>query len=399
MSGDFLMVFGGGILQHSLVTTAHRKGMRVLLLDPDPHAVAAEDSDVFCVVSGEDYEETLRLAKEYKVRGVVTAATDKPLLMMQRIATALDLPFPSSAAVQATTHKDRLKAVLEPKGVACARGILVGLEAPGHEVGKTLRYPLVVKPTDSSGSRGVSLVDNESELEIAVREAQFQTSTGGVLVEEFIEGPEFSVESLTCCGYTTVVQITEKIITDFPYLVEMGHVQPAALDPADRAAIVEITKSLVQAIGLDHCACHTELKLTDRGPVIIENGCRLGGDFITSTLTPASTGVNMEAALIDIATGRTPDLKPMLDQGSAVGYLELPVGATVLDIADWSSLCDDSFVLSASLALKPGDKIGRITDSLNRYGHVAVKGCDREDALERVDAGLKMLSQAVRLSF
>lgn len=398
MPGDFLMVFGGGVLQHSLVTTALRKGLRVLLLDPDPRAVAAEDSDVFCVVSGDDFDETLRLAKEYDVCGIVTAATDKPLLMMQRIASTLGLPFPSLAAVRATTHKDLLKAVLESEGLACARGSMVGSDGPHLERVQDLCYPLVVKPTDSSGSRGVSLVDNESELEVAIGEAFRQTRKGDVLAEEFIEGPEYSVESLTCSGHTTVVQITEKFTTGFPYLVEMGHVQPGALNPVSRKAIIEITKNLIQAIGLDHCACHTELKLTEQGPVIIENGCRLGGDFITSVLTPASTGVDMEAALIDIASGRKPDLKPKLDQGSAVRYLELPVGATVDEIADWSGLFDDTFVLSASLALKPGDRVGRITDSLNRYGHVAVEGGDREEALERADSGLETLKRAVRLT-
>ena len=127
------------------------------------------------------------------------------------------------------------------------------------------------------------------------------------MLKNLLEGKEYSIESITFEGQTHIIQYTEKIITDYPYTVEMGHIQPAELDDKQKTEIDEIVKKAIEALELDNCAAHTELMMTRIGPKIIEIGARLGGDYISSYLTLHSTGVNMDAAVADIAMGNKPD--------------------------------------------------------------------------------------------
>lgn len=233
MDKKSILVFGVGELQKSIIQRAQNMGLFVIGIDPCADAYAKDYVDVFEIVAGQDYEGTLAVAKKYHVSGVVTAATDKPLVMMARVAEDLNLPFYSVETAEWSTDKYQMKQRFLKGNVPCAKGRLVRAIEDIND----FCYPVIVKPRDNSGSRGVKLCRTKEELKESINEALSFSHLDSVLVEEFIEGQEYSIESLHYEGKSEVIQFTEKETTEFPYNVELGHKQPANLSDKQRSDI------------------------------------------------------------------------------------------------------------------------------------------------------------------
>lgn len=376
MDKKYILVFGVGELQQSIISRAKKMNLFVVGIDPCEDAYCKEDCDAFEVVGGQDFDGTIAVAKKYNVSAIVTAATDKPLVMMARVAKELHFPFFSQETAEWSTDKFQMKQRFIEGGVPCARGRLIH----NAEEAKELYFPIICKPRDNSGSRGVKLCRDLSELDTCIKEAFEVSKLDTVLVEEFIEGREFSIESLHYDGKSEVIQFTEKKTTEFPYNVELGHKQPANLTEDQCNQIRDIIVKIAHCMHFENCPSHTELKINDRGIFVIETSPRLGGDHITSTLTPLSTGINLEDQLLHIALGENVDISTgRVDKASAVCFFSLPEGkVTAIDnkineVSSWPN------VHSFQLKLKVGDNVNQITSSLNRYGQFIVTGDSREE--------------------
>ena len=369
-----VLIFGVGPLQESIIGRAKKMGLYTVGIDPAKDAVCRDAVDAFEVVGGQDFEGTCAVVEKYVIEAIITAATDKPLVMMARIAEKYGFPFYSVETAQWSTDKFQMKQRFMEGGVPCAKGRLVKSVSEVED----FEYPVIVKPRDNSGSRGVKLCRSKAELEASMSEAFEVSKLDTVLVEEFIEGPEYSIEGLHYDGKSEVIQFTEKTTTEFPYNVELGHKQPANLTEAQREAIRDIVAKIGKALKFENCPSHTELKINERGIFVIETSPRLGGDYITSTLVPLSTGINMEDQLLHIALGEKVDTTTgRCDKASGVCFLNLPCGkvtaidAAINDVSSWPA------VKEFSTSLKVGDEIHPITSSLNRYGQFIVQGESR----------------------
>ena len=391
-----ILVFGCGPLQQSIINRAKKMGLYTVGIDPCEDATCRGDVDAFEVVGGQDYEGTCAVVEKYGIDAIVTAATDKPLVMMAQIAEKYGFPFYSVETAQWSTDKFQMKQRFELGDVPHAKGRLV----KSVEETADMVYPVIVKPRDNSGSRGVKLCRTKEELEQSMAEALEYSKLDTVLVEEFIEGPEYSIEALHYNAIShsplaisgneptansqeptaEVIQFTEKKTTEFPYNVELGHIQPANISEENKQKIREIVAKIGKALKFENCPSHTELKINERGIFVIETSPRLGGDYITSTLTPLSTGINMEDQLLQIALGERVDTQTgRVAKASGVCFLNLPCGKVaaidpaINEVGTWPN------VYSFATSLKVGDEIHPITSSLNRYGQFIVKGETRED--------------------
>lgn len=375
MDKKSILVFGVGELQLSIIRRANAMGLFTVGIDPCEDAYSRDECSAFEVVGGQDYEGTLSVAKKYNVSAIVTAATDKPLVMMARIARELNLPFYSVETAEWSTDKFQMKQRFIEGGVPCAQGRLIH----SADEAKDLYFPVICKPRDNSGSRGVKLCRDLHELQECIDEALQYSKLDTVLVEEFIEGREFSIESLHYEGRSEVIQFTEKKTTEFPYNVELGHKQPANLTEEQKQSIRDIIVKIGNALKFENCPSHTELKVNERGIFIIETSPRLGGDFITSTLTPLSTGINLEDQLLHIALGEKVDTTTgRVEKASGVCFFLYPEGK-VISISDKiSEVSSWPMISNFELKLNVGDIINPITSSLNRYGQFIVCGDNRD---------------------
>ena len=389
-----VLVFGVGPLQKSIIRRAKLMGLYTVGIDPAENATCRNEADAFEVVGGQDYEGTCEIVERYGVDAIVTAATDKPLVMMARVAQKYNFPFYSVDTAKWSTDKFQMKQRFMEGGVPCAKGRLV----KSVEEVDDFEYPVIVKPRDNSGSRGVKLCHSKEELQMSMTEALGVSRFDSVLVEEFIEGPEYSIESLHYDGKSEIIQFTEKKTTDFPYNVELGHRQPATLSALQKAKIQDIVVKIAACLQYENCPSHTELKINKRGIFVIETSPRLGGDYITSTLTPLSTGVNLEDQLLCIALGCPPDTKVCHPKAaSGVCFFSLPQGEiieidrSIDEVKTWPNICDFEFKLHV------GDMVSPITSSLNRYGHFIVMATDRNRLDELLDDYAERISIMIKI--
>lgn len=383
-----VLIFGVGPLQKSIINRAKLMGLHTIGIDPAADAICKDEVDAFEVVGGQDFERTCAVVEKYSIDAIVTAATDKPLVMMARIAEKYGFPFYSVESAQWSTDKFQMKKRFELGGVPHAQGRLISKveEAEG------LVFPVIVKPRDNSGSRGVKFCRDKNELKTSIDEALENSKLNTVLVEEFIEGPEYSIEGLHHDGKSEVIQFTEKKTTEFPYNVELGHIQPANISDENKQKIREIVGKIGKALNFENCPSHTELKINERGIFVIETSPRLGGDYITSTLTPLSTGVNLEDELLKIALGEEIDPQLKAVQYSGVRFFDFEEGSVIKNVPDKKFVEVWPHVVDFSFTLKEGEVVNRITSSLNRYGHLTLIAGNREsieDAFEKYEKAIK----------
>ncbi|MFE9680180.1 ATP-grasp domain-containing protein [Streptomyces sp. NPDC006285] len=342
-----------------------------------------------------------RLHRALGFDAVVTSC-DYYLPAVARIAARLGLPGPTPESVENACRKDTTRRVLGEAGVPGPRHAVCAGRAEAVEAARELGFPLVVKPVDLCAGMYVRRVDDERELSEACRaiagfpsNARDQLRAPVLLLEEFLEGPEVSVETVSFGGTTQVVGVTDKSLGGAPAFVETGHMFPAALAPADLAAAEDTATRAVGALGLDAVVAHTEIKLTAAGPRVVEVNPRPAGNRITELIRHV-TGLDLAAVCVEVALGRTPDLRRR-DTGlrsAAVGFLVPDTAGTLESIEGSSRLHALEDVLEVQLA-EPGRAV-KAAGSNNEYlGHVMAGDAGGFGARARVESLLSGLRPRV----
>jgi carbamoyl-phosphate synthase large subunit len=387
-----VMVFGAGINQLTLIEAVRELGYRSLVIDPAEDPPGKAIADIFLSIPRDDFASIKQAAIKYGVSGIVTSQMENPLKIMARLAKELDFVFHSPEVIETSTNKYLMKSAFQSFGVPCAKGIWIerGRILAQEELSE-FPYPFIIKPPAAFSSRGVYRIGSYNEYRDKLTRTLAFSNDQSYLIEQFIDGPEFSVETVTYMGTTDVIQFTEKMITPYPETVEIGHTQPASLSLEQRLEMANVVSNAIKALGIDNSAAHVELKLSRSGPVIIEVGPRLGGDFISSYLVKNSTGIDMEKAVVSMAMGLQPDLSPGTYAASAILYLILPSGAKVRAINTPSSDKTHQDVVMSHLSVSPGDYIDKVTDSAKRSGWVITRGANREEALALAKKELAVL--------
>ena len=319
-----LLIIGASILQLPAIKKAKELGHYVAVADFNPNAIGIPFADKFYNASTIDIDAICEVAKDFQPDGIMTLATDMPMRSIAAATSLLGLPGISmDTAIKSTDKGEMIKAFKE-HGVESPWFYIIENGAQLQEVMPQIEYPCILKPTDNAGSRGVMLVNSETELYEAYQYSVSQSRGGWVILEEYMTGPEVSVEVMVVDSVPHVLQVTDKLTTGAPYFVEMGHNQPSMLPIEDVERIKDLACRAVKSVGINCGPSHVEIKLTPNGPKMVELGARMGGDCITTHLVPLSTGVDMIKATIDVSLGLTPNITPSLKKGSAIRFLDAP---------------------------------------------------------------------------
>lgn len=296
-----IAIIGGSYLQLPLVKKAKEMGLETHCFAWAEGAVCRDVADFFYPISIIEKDVILAECKKIDIDAVVTIASDLAVLTVNYIAQQLHL----------IGNDDRYSCDMTNKYAMRNCFLRAGLPSPAFarvtsENGTIpeMTYPVIVKPTDRSGSRGVEKVEECKALQSAVKRALNESFAKEVVVEEFIKGREISVESISWQGKHYILAFTDKVTTEEPYFVELEHHQPAQLSDETRETVGEIVKDALDALHISYGASHAELKIQENGqPVLIEVGARMGGDFIGSNLVQLSTGYDFLQGVVEIALG------------------------------------------------------------------------------------------------
>ncbi len=382
------MILGASILQLPAIEKAVNMGLEVIAVDMNPEAVGFSVPGVIKeTISTIDTPAILEAAKTHQIDGIMTLASDMPMQSVAVVSHEMGLVGVSEDTALKATNKAFMRDALKENGVPVPLYFrVIGFDAFKEAVDKVRNagHRCIVKPADNSGSRGVDLLDDDTDLKEAYGYTVQFSRGGEIVVEEYMEGPEVSVETLAVDGDVHVIQITDKLTTGAPYFVEMGHNQPCTLSEDTKEKIRQIAIAANHAIGIQNGPSHTEIKVTKDGPKIVELGARLGGDCITTHLVPLSTGLNMVENSILIALGEKPDLNPKWSKGSAIRYLETKQGI-VKSISGVENAKVLPGIQQVAIVHGIGEKVGVIKSSVDRVGFVIAQADSAEDAISICD--------------
>lgn len=319
-----LAIIGASYLQQPLVEKAKSLGLRTICFSWEDGAVCKDICDTFYPISILEKEEILRICRKEKIDGVCTIASDVAAPTVAYVAEKMGLiGNPYKIAVQAN-NKYLMRQAFMKAGVPCPKFTCLQQDGPvdtNRLKNEGFRLPLIVKPSDRSGSLAVEKIVDWYQLQEAVDHARRVSFRHEAMVEEFIEGREISVEFISYMSTHYPLQITDKVTTGAPHFVELAHHQPSTLTPAQYDEIYAITAKALDALGVQNGASHSEYKITKDGRIaIMEIGARMGGDFIGSDLVWLSTGYDYLKGVIDVSLDqfRPPVVDPHFGRSSVV---------------------------------------------------------------------------------
>ena len=360
-----IVIIGANDFQNQLILKAKELGYTTHVFAWQCGDVGEKTADCFYPVSIVEKERILEICRAIRPVGVCSIASDLAAITVNFVAEGLGLVGNGMESAITATNKHRMRRAFEKAGLPSCKSILINEDTDLAAL--PLKFPVIVKPTDRSGSRGIRKVTDPGELSEAVAFAREPSFEKKVLVEEFAEGREYSVEYLSWRGEHRFLAVTEKFTTGAPLFVETGHLQPPEhMDEATLAKIKALVPRVLDSLGVKYGASHTELKVDDAGVIrLIECGARMGGDCIGSDLVPLSTGVDYVRAVLDTACGLAPDL-------TARGKTCAAAVRFVFSAADLDALSrirrEDPDALYRVSEMQPIDG-HEIRDSSTRYGY------------------------------
>lgn len=317
-----LAVIGASHFQLPLIEKAQAMGCEVYAFAWECGDVGEKAADVFHPVSIVDIEDIVKECKEVGIDGICTIASDLATVAVNHVAHELGLVGNTLECTELTTKKNLMRAAFAAAGDPSPKSVTVSRHPEEHADEALsrdpriagLEYPLIVKPSDRSGSRGVTKLEAPGDpisLDDALQLALEQSFSNQAVVEEYAGGDEFSVEGMSWEGTHHILTITRKGTTGAPHFIETAHLQPAGLDKKMEKRVADVVAHALDTLGVQYGASHSELKIAPDGTImIIEIGARMGGDCIGSHLVPLSTGIDYTRAVIDVALGNEPDLSP-----------------------------------------------------------------------------------------
>ena len=386
-----IMILGASILQLPAIQQAKKLGLKVVVVDMNPNAIGFQEEGIEKeVISTIDIPKVLDAAKRHKIDGIMTLASDMPMRTVAAVSKEMNLVGIDEQTAINATNKYEMRKALEKESVPIPKYYKVSNLEELDNCIRNFNGKFITKPADNSGSRGIFLVEDKLQAKEAFTYSKSNSRNGDVVVEEYMEGPEVSVETLTIDGVCNVIQITDKLTTGAPHFVEMGHSQPSQLDFETQMKIKEIAISANKAIGIKSGPSHTEIIVTKEGPKIVELGARLGGDCITTHLVPLSTGVNMVESCIKIALGEDPDIKQKINKGSAIRYLEQHQGI-IKGIYGIENAKKIDGVEKVYLSVITNEMITNINNSSSRIGFVIAKGETAKEAVDNCNKAIKRI--------
>jgi biotin carboxylase len=378
-----LLVLGAGPAQLGLLRAARDSGLFVIACDRDPAALGFEFADRRAVVSTEDEPAIGMLASAEGVDGIISPGSDWPVAIAARVAARFGLPHPISpetAVLAVSKHRQRER--LAEHGVPQPRWQVVNHDADG------LPVPCAVKPPDRQGQKGLTLVRERSELADAIARAIAASRSSVALVEEFVEGPEVTVNAFSTADEFHPLTVTDRMTAEPPaFGVALAHAWPSEHDVE---GAVQVARAAVAALGIQNGPSYTQVLLSSDGPKVMEVAARLGGGH-DSELCEAALGVDLNGLALAAAIGEPVSVPPARPIGGAcVRFLVAPPG-TLAGVEGIEQALALEGILDARVYRRPGWIFTPLRRGADRAGFVLATGESRDDALAHADRAADLI--------
>lgn len=324
MTGEqHFFIIGGGELQVKFIQKVKESGYISHVFDYDQECPGKAIADYFHLISIDDVESIYHLALQYLPIAVQTVATEMGNRTACSIGERLGLRNNTLKTALDTTDKNQMKKIFTLYGIRSARAIELYKDCDLSK--PPLPFPFIVKPSDRSASRGVTFVRNQEEYEQAFIEAMNESHNKIVLAEEYLQGKQYSVETISDNGEHFIVAVTEENTDGIPNFVETHHLMPARLDEAEYERLKAFVFKVLDAFEVKYGAGHIELKYDQGEWAIIEIASRMGG--WRDEMAELSMGIDYLKLIIDVAVGNPLVIQPLFKKYAIV--------QTILNESNW----------------------------------------------------------------
>lgn len=399
MTAATLLIVGAGHEQVPAILKAKAMGYRVAVTDRNPDAPGMKLADHCASISTADGPATLEFARFLGIGGVMTVGSETAVPVVAQIAEALGLRGSSQNTALAATNKNVMR----------RRFALFNVPTPdsveARTVGEALAFvarhglPVVLKPSDSSGQRGTTRIDDPSMVQAAFMAAHSAAGDGAAIIETFHEGPEINVTAAVDQGRVTILSLSERVTEAAHFGIAIEHIAPPQLDESQQQAIIDASEKAIRAVGLTDGIAYPQVLATANGPKVIEIAVRIPGGHMDEVARHCS-GIDMVEFAIRVAM-EDPDplancTRHQTSPALSVLFLtarDFPrVGAVIRSVGPLEAARSAPGVALVRFNLGPGDMIPPLDHSASRFGAILACGATREEACQRSRAAAERIA-------
>ena len=398
MNKESILILGAGIMQIPAIKAAKRLGYRVITADANPEAPGIREADEFRPIDLKDYhaiaEEAVRLRKDENLAAVFTAGTDFSSTVAYAAVEA-GLPGIDYPTALAASNKILMRRTFAEAGVPSPAFYPVRNGKEALEACEKLDFPVVIKPVDSMGARGVVKItgrDDQAAIRDAVSKAVEASRTSEAVVEEFMDGPEFSLDALVYDGEITICGFADRHIFFPPYFVEMGHTMPTRVSPGMQAEVIDVFKRGIRALGIDNGAAKGDIKYSSaRGAMVGEIAARLSGGFMSGWTFPYHSGLDLTESAIRIAAGKAPgSLVPVRSMVSAErAVISIPGRVDSIEGVDAARASEG--VRDVFLSTAEGRQVVFPVNNVQKCANVIAASADYDEAVSAASRAVRSI--------
>jgi len=393
-----LLVVGGGIEAVPGLERAKEMGLHLVVSDKNPDAPGFAVADDHLLASTYDIEATVAAARRYHrdvrpIDGVMCIASDIPRTVAA-VAAALRLPGISQESARLSSDKLDMKLKFRRDNVPVPWFSPVESAAQLHEIVRSRGFPLVIKPVDSRGARGVLRLTDAVDLDWAYHFSASHSPSGRVMVEEFLDGPQISTESIVLEGIAHTPGLADRnyeFLDRFaPHIIENGGDLPTCLTAEEQRTICGVIQQAATSMGVREGVVKGDVVFHGGKPFIIELATRLSGGYFCTHEIPLSTGVDFVGCAIRLALGErvnADELVPRHQRCISQRYL-FPTPGRVFKIAGAQRVAEQPGIVFCQVRLRLGDMVGPVDSHPARAGLVMAMGESRREAMDLAEAAI-----------
>ncbi len=383
-SGRRLLIVGAGIFQTPAIIKAKEMGITVITVDKNPKSPGFKFADYSEIVSTHDKEGLLKVARKYKINGIMTLSTEVAVVPVAYVAEKLKLQGLTVDVARKATSKHLMREAFKKHDVPCPNFYLANNLKDLKKIENHLQFPLMVKPSDGYASKCVFKVNNSKELAKAFSMARDESTSHSVIIEEFIYGQEVGGESFTTNGLTKMIYITNKKVTKPPLYIPLGHSLPCKFSTETQDRIKDVGKKGIMTLGVQNGPGNFDIMVTKKGPVVLEMGARLGGNCLP-IIVNIHSGIDTVCESIKLSLGGRPLLKEKFKKPVGVRLLTSKTTGKIVNITGIEELTQKEDVLGINFIHNVGDTVSKLSSGTDKVGYLIVVGRDVEDVEQKLD--------------
>ena len=396
-----LLIIGAGIEACEGIKIAKSMGLGLIIADGNPDAPGLALADWQVIASTYDGQAILDQVKKLQANGVqlngaIAMCADVPL-SVATVTDTLGLPGLSVQSAFLVSDKLAMKIKLQAAGIPIPRFADVSDKSNLVELATTIGFPIIIKPVDSRGARGVQLIDETGDLDTAWQLAAKESPTSRVMIEEYLEGPQFSTETLVDRGRCHTLGFADRnyqwLTRTKPFIIENGGDAPTSVSAEIKAEVIATVEQAAAALGIQQGVVKGDMVFTAKGAKVIEIAGRLSGGFFSTTQIPLSTGVNFIEKAIKLALGEPltdEEVNPKHQRAVAIRYLDLPQGK-VKHIHGILEASNSPGIEMLKVSIESGSTIYPLANHTQRAGFAIACANNKQEAIEKAIAALSLI--------